>query len=300
VFESLFPSRQSSPRLEKSTILDVDELTGQPRLTSSDLFRPKSRNGLFCGNNPANLNDPMGLYADVSESGNNVNINIPIHYYAPIGGGTVSQATIDAFNNGIQSTWSGQIGRYNVTTTVVAGNENYVTVEGWENVGKTHVGGPDGYWGSAGDAAYTAAHEAGHLMGLDDQKDQNGNYLYNGDIMAGYGGSPSETDITAIIKYNTPPTTLIGKVLSAIARFFGGHYGGSPGSSSSFATTALNSVLARASYRDANGLIYDAAGNVIADASSLFVDSANVSGIAPAGVLSVPWPSAQKPSGIQP
>ncbi|MGI8431970.1 MAG: hypothetical protein ACR2MW_06750 [Chthoniobacterales bacterium] len=61
-FETLFfpsrPSRQMAK--ETSLILDVDEVTGAPRLTAENAFGSESRNGLLCAGDPVNNTDPNG------------------------------------------------------------------------------------------------------------------------------------------------------------------------------------------------------------------------------------------------
>jgi RHS repeat-associated protein len=68
----------------------------------------------------------------------------------------------------------------------------------------------------------------------------------------------------------------------------------SPTGGTNPAADALNSVLSRATYRDKNGLIYDANGNVIGNASNLFqFDSTNVNiFVFPSGAMTLPSPSA--------
>jgi hypothetical protein len=95
------PPRRLSGLEKKSIVLDVDELTGAPRLTSSDLFAPEMRNGLFCANNPVNQSDPMGTYPHRFSDGSGGFIPTGSHIPLPVGADTNS-----AFNfpSGFSST----------------------------------------------------------------------------------------------------------------------------------------------------------------------------------------------------
>jgi RHS repeat-associated protein len=119
------------------------------------------------GNNPLGLFDALGLDCEVSVDGKNVTINIPVTYT----GAGAKKEVIDKFNSGIEKTWSGRFGDYNVTTRVTTPKEgglaNAVNVPAVKGRATTS-GGNKGNW-PAERPAWTAAHEAGHLMGLTDQ-----------------------------------------------------------------------------------------------------------------------------------
>jgi RHS repeat-associated protein len=210
-------NRFYSPQIGRFLQTDPSGFSGDP----TNLYR-------YCGNNPMTLADPSGQYAIVNVSGNNVRITIPITY----SWGT-PQSTITAFNQGIESLWTGQFGSYNVTTTVADGSgyltTNYVQVVPTSGISYVY-GGSYGVWYSGGPSSLqlTGAFEAGHFMGLPDHfvLDENGNPIPN---PAGYvgamsqvGGTPSQADIDAIIQANQEPTSFLGRVWNAIKHLFGG------------------------------------------------------------------------------
>lgn len=103
-------------------LLDVEEATGAPRLTTCDLFGPESRNGLFCGNNPVNESDPTGLgnKLDGSQSDGTQKYT-PLGSHIPLAAGA-SVYSAGNFSSGYSSTngWgstSGSIGPVNGGST---------------------------------------------------------------------------------------------------------------------------------------------------------------------------------------
>lgn len=87
--------------------------------------------------------------------------------------------------------WSGQFGKYNVVPKVTKGPDNIIDAPLGND--RAYVQGINkGVWPSQR-PAWTAAHEAGHLMGVPDKYDYlTGKPLSNakGNIMAEHGGVP--------------------------------------------------------------------------------------------------------------
>jgi RHS repeat-associated protein len=169
-----------------------------------------------CGNNPTNLTDPLGDFGIVQQNGYNVNIVVPIYYLAGSIGYTSSQ--VAAFNTGIEYFLTGSFdggyasSPYTVSTSVAVLNGsssfsnfvnswagNAITVFQGAGTSESAVGGSIGRWmvgGSNGmSPEYTAAHEALHLLGLDDMNwtDDNGVVHaipgFEDNIMGGVGGT---------------------------------------------------------------------------------------------------------------
>ena len=146
--------------------------------------------------------DPFGLYAKVVVNGNHVYITIPITYSGP---GSLLPGLTDSWNMSISNAWTGQFGQYNVSTIVTDGSENQIFVSctaGFANVNPAGHNG--GIWPAFGDPR-APPHEAGHLMGLQDEYWRwSGQPVlgYEHDIMGVLGQPPSERDITEIINWS--------------------------------------------------------------------------------------------------
>ncbi len=165
----------------------------------------------YVSNNPVSSIDPMGLYGKVTVDGNKVTITLPIEYEGP----GVSDAQRQAFKEGIEKYWTGKFGKYEVTAVVVTptadcpqNKKNVIQVpEGNGRPFVNGVGGNTGTWpagGQVGTPGWEAAHESGHLLGLDDRyTDDGGAHAgYEHNIMGAFGQPVGEADITAIINAN--------------------------------------------------------------------------------------------------
>ena len=165
----------------------------------------------YVSNNPVSSIDPMGLYGKVTVDGNKVTITLPIEYEGP----GVSDAQKQAFKEGIEKYWTGKFGKYEVTAVVVTptadcpqNQKNVIQVPAGNGRPFVNgVGGNTGTWpagGQVGTPGWEAAHESGHLLGLDDRYTDDGgpHEGYEHNIMGAFGESASEADITAIINAN--------------------------------------------------------------------------------------------------
>lgn len=113
--------------------------------------------------------DANGQVATVVVNGNNVSITIGMSYDGP----GASQAVQDQFNAAIRNAWSGNFGKYHVTTTVVPGRYkgegNLITILLGKGPARTGgIGGTGGVW-PAESSCRTIAHEAGHIMDIGDR-----------------------------------------------------------------------------------------------------------------------------------
>jgi len=160
----------------------------------------------YADGSPTNLTDSLGLWAAVSVSDNSVSITLPIQYSGP--GATADR--VQDWNNAIQRAWSGQFGKYHVTTRVTRGPQNQITVPCGQGISHVDIPGRNtGTWWSGGlqgvNPLWIPAHEAGHLMGLDDEYWPWSGLPVDGwqhDIMGVLGQPPSERDITDIINWS--------------------------------------------------------------------------------------------------
>jgi uncharacterized protein RhaS with RHS repeats len=126
----------------------------------------------YVGGNPVNAVDPSGLIAYLCRQGNNIGINIPIHF-------TGDTSQIGHVIQAVQSAWSGNFGKYSVVTTVTSvGSSNPAVntidlywfhgkstdVASWVDTPNDQTGrwALNNVWGDS-----TFPHEAGHLMGQD-------------------------------------------------------------------------------------------------------------------------------------
>jgi len=170
-------------------------------------------------NDPFNRWDPTGLDALVILRDNNVvEITLPVIW----SGNAATESNVSSAAGNIGSVWSGQKGKYSVTTTVAAlapgaektepvfntaslteeptdrnnghsyvrdNSEAHITMK---DVRGETIGSTRGVKGSN-----TTAHEAGHLLGLENKEGDSGNIMDTGT-----GSGVSEADIDAVINSN--------------------------------------------------------------------------------------------------
>jgi RHS repeat-associated protein len=155
-------------------------------------------------NDPINLIDQNGLYAEVKVTGNTVSIRIPIKY----SGAGATEKVKARFKRQIESKWSDTIGQYTVKVEVcevTSGVANYITVEPGEGDSNVGSGANSGVW-YAGESRNIIAHEAGHLMGLGDRYDEKTGEPQPGwenNIMSGGRYRIDSRNIDGIIRHQT-------------------------------------------------------------------------------------------------
>lgn len=157
---------------------------------------------VYAYNNPYKFIDPNGEDAVVVVDGSNINITIPISY----SGTGATQEAINGFNRGIENAWTGQFGRFSVTTTVVDHEVNGLLnkINVVDGTGRSNVVGKNsGTWYAKPQdmQGNVGAHEAGHLMGLKDRYNKRTGVPlpgYETNIMARIGGRVDSNDIVRI------------------------------------------------------------------------------------------------------
>jgi RHS repeat-associated protein len=153
----------------------------------------------YVGSNPVTAIDPLGLFAAyICRDGKNIGIAMPINFH------NASDKQIAAIVEQIQRIWSGDIGGYNVKTVVMVIKDkppSYAWDTVWVQPGTERSITADvasqwstwyspGYWGESG-----YAHEAGHLLGLEDS-DQTGIMIQSGDVN---GARPNRANMEKIL-----------------------------------------------------------------------------------------------------
>ena len=152
----------------------------------------------YVGANPVSAVDPTGLIGYVCQQGNNIGIAIPINFKG------ASRSQITTISRSIERGLSGSFGGFNVRTIVIAysnarHNESINTVNVWPGAGVSGVDQPHantGDWyfpGQWGDGLYP--HEAGHLLGLQD----NGTGIMSGNLN---GALPDRQNMRDILSYS--------------------------------------------------------------------------------------------------
>jgi len=179
----------------------LDQMLGM--WVSVDAKRQFNSPYLYMGNryNPIIGFDPDGNRSIVIIDKNNVTIYLPTKFTGP----AATPENIKNIRTAVETQFSGQFGEYNVTTKVIEGEMN--VVELLDGKGISRANGNDGiasiYMGGA-KPLYSAKHEFGHLMGMDDKygpNENNGGYSafegYEKNIMGAhdqYGVMPNQIE----------------------------------------------------------------------------------------------------------
>jgi len=189
-----FGMRDLLPEIGRFTAKDPLRFAGG----SPDLYA-------YASNDPVNRIDPTGLTARVCRRGNRVDIEIPIRFRNYHLSDEQAKQVTDEWKEAIEDTWTGQFKKYDVTTRVTddpGGNTIDIVTGGGSGRSSVDADQRSGAW-YATDPPQTAAHEAGHLLGLPDRyKTRRDKRKYAGNIMGtkhNDGGKPWEQDIREII-----------------------------------------------------------------------------------------------------
>jgi RHS repeat-associated protein len=161
---------------------------------------------VYANNNPLKYLDPDGLKAKIYKTGNEIRIELPTRF----AGKGATPERIAAFKAHVESTWSGSFGEYTVTTKVTEGGLSANRVKFKAEDGRSYVRGSRFatiYAKTTPEVqAATDAHEAGHLMKLDDRYDKEtseANPGWEGNIMATVpGGTVSVENIEDVLEKN--------------------------------------------------------------------------------------------------
>jgi RHS repeat-associated protein len=205
-----FESRFLSPVIGR--FIRVDSLADKFKLAR--LHMPQSLDPYsYCHNNPLALTDPDGREARVTMHGDNtITITVAIQYTGPL----ANKANIARSNKSIEKYWSGKFGRYTVKTKVVESDPTLtpavVTLTDKDEKGKTlrsyvNIDKDTGRWDPKDpDYKWVAAHEGGHLLGLDDRYSDNKwggstpHKGWRGNMMAETWGKVEERNITELLQ----------------------------------------------------------------------------------------------------
>jgi RHS repeat-associated protein len=204
------------------------------RFTTVDPVRDGTNWFAYVNNDPVNYIDLWGLEAFIyiwQQNGKTyVFIQVPITYK----GEGATPEVIEEFNSAIEQYWSRQFGKYNVQTIVTSDPTlelmNTITVPVGNSTASTVLGGPTGTWPSER-PGWTAAHEAGHLLGLLDMYHPDTKKAYDkweGNIMASRDGTVDDRNIDEVLRNHRDDNT----IRSGLA-----------GQQNEPATTAINPVI---------------------------------------------------------
>ncbi|MGH8033143.1 MAG: hypothetical protein ACREO8_12475 [Luteimonas sp.] len=161
--------------------------------------RPTSGRSVYAyvGGNPISRVDPLGLRAKCECTGNggaNININLKFK------GDGATPGVIAAMRSSIESRWSAA--GFNVTTSIGGWRASTINVPAGN--GRSFVQGNGGTW-YGGEDPWVSAHEAGHLMRLDDRYTETTPGVttpqpgWEGTIMAEHMGAVTPVDRQGIL-----------------------------------------------------------------------------------------------------
>ena len=173
----------------------------------------------YCQNNPLTRLDADGREARVIiHDHNRITIQVAIQYVGPM----ATKRNIAIANKGIEKYWTGKFGRYHVKMEVLDPEKDgslkpaVVTLTSKDDKNKylrsfVQIEEDTGQWNPKDyDYAWSAAHETGHLMGLDDRyTDKKGaDRGWRGNMMGQSWGRVQEKNIKELI---SPSRTVVGR-----------------------------------------------------------------------------------------
>jgi RHS repeat-associated protein len=181
------------------------------KFKAQSLHAPQALNPYaYCQNNPLTRIDPDGREARVTLHGNNqITVEVAIQYVGPL----ATKHNIAIANKGIEKYWTGKFGRYHVKMKVIDPAKDsslepaVITLTSKDDKNKklrsfVQIESDTGQWNPKEEGfGWVAAHETGHLLGLDDRyTDKKGaDRGWRGNMMGEYWGRVQEKNVKELV-----------------------------------------------------------------------------------------------------